>query len=135
VADHPVNEIEYRMIDMEGEAMPGPEWDLARIRAREEREVERARVREDRLAEKTKARKRRNMVKIDLGNGSTLFVTRKRFKEIERAKCDYANRERQKMLDLGIRSSDNSKPWERAKPTDPPACNKRRKKGLHFFDY
>jgi hypothetical protein len=126
--------VEYRMIDMEGEAMPGPEWDLARIRAREEREVERARVREEPLIERKKARAKRNMVTIEL-DGRTYAITRKRLRQIDLGKREYAERERQKMLDLGIPSPDSSQPWERAKPTDPPSRNQRGKKGLHFFDY
>jgi hypothetical protein len=127
-------EVEYRMIDMEGEAMPGPELDLARIRAREERETERARKREERRIEKEKARAKRNMVEIEL-DGQTYTVTRKRLEQIEQAKREYAMRERQKMLDLGIRSNDTSKPWERNGSRDKQNSGKRIRKGLYFFDY
>jgi hypothetical protein len=125
--------VEYRIIDMDGEPMPAPVLELARIEAREERKREQAKACETRQKARDSARARRNMVKIDLGNGQILSVTRKRARQIEKARRDYAERERQKMRDLGIASEKDGPPWERERLVE--KSGKRLKKGFYTFDY
>ena len=125
------------MIDIEGEPMPAPVRELARIAARREREENAALRRQERECERemrrAAAKERRNYRTIDLGNGKKLTVTRERFEEIKRARRDLAKRERQKSRELGIPRE--GPPWLREdRGEKPKSSGKRVKKGFYTFD-